>query len=156
MRLRHFPLISTPTLYSPWLTIVTLLPGPQVMPATLPSPPLTPPRTRRLPSLCLWKAFPTCLRQHLPSLCLYSARPTCLLHCLPSLCSQCPPEMPPMPPSHCPNNPYAPEAPPISALTTLYASAPPRYLLCRLQLVRSRRALKIFLLCRPQPPLCLM
>ncbi|MBW0565647.1 hypothetical protein O181_105362 [Austropuccinia psidii MF-1] len=55
-----------------------------------------------LPSLCLWSAFPTCLKsclpslhlwsafltflqRHLPSLCLWSSFPTCLQHRLPSL-----------------------------------------------------------------------
>ncbi|MBW0510572.1 hypothetical protein O181_050287 [Austropuccinia psidii MF-1] len=61
-------LFRTPASSSPWLTILMLLQGPQVMPPTPPSPPLMPP--------C------TC--------------PTCLQHCLPSLCLQCPPDMPPM------------------------------------------------------------
>ncbi|MBW0499896.1 hypothetical protein O181_039611 [Austropuccinia psidii MF-1] len=42
--------------------------------------------------------------------------------------------------------------PPISALTTPYASAPPPYLLCRLQFLCSCGALKICLQHHPQPP----
>ncbi|MBW0577963.1 hypothetical protein O181_117678 [Austropuccinia psidii MF-1] len=57
MRLQHCPNHSlcfcTPASSSPWLTILTLLRGPQVLPPTQPSPPLTPPCTRRLPSLRL-------------------------------------------------------------------------------------------------------
>ncbi|MBW0471002.1 hypothetical protein O181_010717 [Austropuccinia psidii MF-1] len=46
--------------------------------------------------------------------------------------------------------------PPISTLTTPYASAPPPYLLCRLPSSRSHGALKICPRHHPQPPLCLI
>ncbi|MBW0527784.1 hypothetical protein O181_067499 [Austropuccinia psidii MF-1] len=45
--------------------------------------------------------------------------------------------------------------PPISSLTTPYASAPPPFLLCRLQFLGSCGALKICLWGHPKPPLCL-
>ncbi|MBW0544901.1 hypothetical protein O181_084616 [Austropuccinia psidii MF-1] len=106
MRLKCLPDHSScfhiPASSSPWLTILMLLRGPQIMPLTAPSPPLTPPCTHclpslrlwsasttclrcRLPSLCLWSAFLKCLRHHLPSLRSWSAFPTCLRHGLPSL-----------------------------------------------------------------------
>ncbi|MBW0573583.1 hypothetical protein O181_113298 [Austropuccinia psidii MF-1] len=121
MRLQHCPHISvlttpytsTPPSSSPWIIILTLLRGPQVMPLTPPSPPLTPPRSHRLPSLrsysarqtclqcsllslALWSAFLTCLQCRLPTLRLWIALLTCLQSCLPSLCLQCPANMPPM------------------------------------------------------------
>ncbi|MBW0525202.1 hypothetical protein O181_064917 [Austropuccinia psidii MF-1] len=185
LRPHHSLRFRTPASSSPWLKILMLLRGPQVMPPTLPSPPLMPPCT-----------CPTCLQRCLPSLRLqcppnmppmqltiltlavpsqhasdtayhpytrmpsqhasdaayhpyaHSDLPTCLQHCLPSLSLQCPPDMPPMPPSNWPD-PYAPAAPqdettmlpPISALTNPYVCAPPPFLLCRLQFVRSRGAL---------------
>ncbi|MBW0572615.1 hypothetical protein O181_112330 [Austropuccinia psidii MF-1] len=45
LRLHHSLCFHTPTSSSPWLTILTLLRGPQVMPPTPPSPPFTPPCT---------------------------------------------------------------------------------------------------------------
>ncbi|MBW0497213.1 hypothetical protein O181_036928 [Austropuccinia psidii MF-1] len=44
-RPHHSLCFPTPASYSPWLTIFTLLQGPQVMPLMPPSPPLTPPCT---------------------------------------------------------------------------------------------------------------
>ncbi|MBW0586344.1 hypothetical protein O181_126059 [Austropuccinia psidii MF-1] len=46
IRPHHSLPFRTPASYSSWLTILMLLRGPQVMPPTLPSPPLTPPCTR--------------------------------------------------------------------------------------------------------------
>ncbi|MBW0540778.1 hypothetical protein O181_080493 [Austropuccinia psidii MF-1] len=103
MRLQHCPHHSlhfcTPASSSPWLTILTLLPGPQVMPPTLltvltlmeclPEMPLTlltiltlavPSRhasdTTYHPYAC--SDLPTCLQCRLPSLRSYSACPICL------------------------------------------------------------------------------
>ncbi|MBW0564473.1 hypothetical protein O181_104188 [Austropuccinia psidii MF-1] len=53
-RSHHSLCFRTPTSYSPWLTIVMLMWGPQVMPLTPPLPPLMPPRTCGSPSLHLW------------------------------------------------------------------------------------------------------
>ncbi|MBW0519307.1 hypothetical protein O181_059022 [Austropuccinia psidii MF-1] len=50
----HSLQFCTPASSSPWLTVLMLLQGPQVMPLKLPSPPLIPPRTHRLPYSRLW------------------------------------------------------------------------------------------------------
>ncbi|MBW0563325.1 hypothetical protein O181_103040 [Austropuccinia psidii MF-1] len=92
--------------------------------------------------------------QHASNAC--SALPTCLRCCLPSLCLLCPPDMPPTPPSHWLLMIIMLLQPPISTLTTPYASAPPPYLLCHLQFLRSHCAFKICPQFHPQPPLCLI
>ncbi|MBW0516669.1 hypothetical protein O181_056384 [Austropuccinia psidii MF-1] len=112
IRPHHSLCFCTPTSSSPWLKILTLLRGPQVMPPKGPSPAqhtsdaaYHPYRRSALPkclqcslpSLRLWSSFPTCLQCRLASLRLYSARLTCLQRCLPSLRLQYPPNKPPMP-----------------------------------------------------------
>ncbi|MBW0545125.1 hypothetical protein O181_084840 [Austropuccinia psidii MF-1] len=104
----HSLCFRTPASSSPWLTILTLLRGPQVMPPTPPSPPLTLPRT-----------LPTCLQ--------FSPHTGLILMLL-------------QPPQD-----ETTMLPPISALTTPYASAPPPFLLCHLQFLRSGSTLKICL-----------
>ncbi|MBW0492967.1 hypothetical protein O181_032682 [Austropuccinia psidii MF-1] len=85
----HSLRFHTPASSSPWLKILTLLQGPQVMPPTRPSPPLrllAP--TQHAYNAAYYpyahSALPTCLQHSLPSLRLWSAFLTCLLCRLPS------------------------------------------------------------------------
>ncbi|MBW0556221.1 hypothetical protein O181_095936 [Austropuccinia psidii MF-1] len=86
--------------------------------------------------------LPTCLQRRLPSLHSYSAHSTCLQCCLPSLCLQCPHTGLTLTLLKFPQDETT-MLPPISTLTTPYASAPPPFLFCRLQFLHSRGALKI-------------
>ncbi|MBW0539377.1 hypothetical protein O181_079092 [Austropuccinia psidii MF-1] len=144
-RPHHSLWFLTPSSSSPWLTILTLLQGPQVMPPTPPSPPLTPPCTHLIlsaayhpyiggvpsqhatdtaynPYTCIvpaqhssnaayhpytWSALPTCLKR--PLTLAQSSRPLMILTLL----------QPPQDDTMMP--------PPISALTTPYASTPSPY-----------------------------
>ncbi|MBW0493133.1 hypothetical protein O181_032848 [Austropuccinia psidii MF-1] len=130
----HSLCFRTPASSSPWLTILTLLWGPQVMPPMPPSPLLSPtayhPYAHGMPSrhasnaayhpyTCIVPARHASNAAYHPYAC--SALPACLQRCLPSLRLQCHPNMPLTPlavpfqhasntPSHWPN-PYAPAAP---------------------------------------------
>ncbi|MBW0464526.1 hypothetical protein O181_004241 [Austropuccinia psidii MF-1] len=91
--------------------------------------------------------------RHLPSFRLHSALPTFLQHCPHTgliLNTAYHPYAPPFPQVE------TKMSPPISALTTPYASTPPPHLLHRLQSLCSPGTLKICLQCCPQPPLCLL
>ncbi|MBW0546591.1 hypothetical protein O181_086306 [Austropuccinia psidii MF-1] len=59
LHLHHSLRFHTPASSLPWLSILMLLRDPQVMP---PMPPHLPNLICRLPPLCSWSAFPTCLR----------------------------------------------------------------------------------------------
>ncbi|MBW0498448.1 hypothetical protein O181_038163 [Austropuccinia psidii MF-1] len=118
LRPHHSLCFHTPASYPPWLTILMLLQGPQVMPPTPPSPPLTPPRTHLIllatnhpypcgvPSqhasdatyhhcACIVPARHASEAAYHPYAC--SSLLTCLQRCLLSLRLQCPPNMPPTP-----------------------------------------------------------
>ncbi|MBW0510856.1 hypothetical protein O181_050571 [Austropuccinia psidii MF-1] len=139
LRPHHSLRFHTPASSYPWLTILTLLRGPQVMPPTPPSPPLTPPCTRLILSAAYHPYIGgvpsqhasntaynpyTCIvpAQHASNVAYHPYARSALLTCL-----QRPPHTGPILMLLQPPQDETMMPPPISALTTPYASAPLPY-----------------------------